>query len=115
MRPAAECHRPMNRLEPAGRRRSRRTPATRGTGTSLEPLQRERAARALFRRYLSARHNPNHRAKFVNNQMGEAFDVEGSGLSAEMLLAMTEQANTHVPAFKFVPCSQMEWRKIEAA
>ena len=110
-----ECHRPMDRLHREGVWEPQR-PGIARHGYKLSNLYNaNKRLDEQLARYSAARHSARDMQEFVNKQLGEPWDMDGSKISESMLLDCAAGTATGILPYRFVPASHFEWRKEHAA
>jgi phage terminase large subunit GpA-like protein len=110
MRPVCiECRRPMNRLSRKGRW-VQTNPGHLRHGFQLSNLYNVNVRMdKLYAMYRAGLASPIKMADFVNDQLGLAWNMEGSSISQQMLEACSRGDACGLQPYRMIPASQLEW------
>jgi phage terminase large subunit GpA-like protein len=109
------CRRPMRRLAPDGFWKPM-NPGHYRAGFQLSNLYNpESKVLDLMKLYRSALHDPGRMADFVNDELGEPYNVEGAGITDELLSSAATCQAAGIAPYRLMPAGAIQWRNLDAA
>lgn len=113
MRPiCSTCHRPVFRLSRQGYWKKRH-PENAVHSFRLSNIYNVNVRLdAAFNRYVEARHKPHDMAEFYNKYLGITYSLSGTKIEESMLDTCAAGESSGVAPYKFIPVTEMEWKRV---
>lgn len=108
------CRRPVNRLHREGRWIAKNPDHPKHTYKLSNLYNPKPRMQELYDMWSAAVSDPNAMRDFVNDQLGEPYDLDGTQITREMLDAAATCKATGIQTYKFMPTSQMRWNHVAA-